>query len=163
MAEISEMHAVAAPTPDRLYLEDLQVGQSWQTAAHVLDEAAIARFAAAFDPQPFHLSAETAAGTFFDGLAASGWHTAAITMRLMVAALPIAGGIIGGNAAIKWPRATRPDDRLRAEIEIAEIRPSRSRPDRGTVKLHVTTRNHTGDAVLILDVAVMVPRRATEA
>src|SRR4051812_30673483 len=117
----------------RLYLDDLQVGQKFQTGTYRIDEEQIRAFAEQFDPQPFHLSAESAKGQFFGELVASGWHTAAITMRLMVAGLPIAGGLIGAGAEISWPAPTRPGDTLRVEIEVVEIKPSRSRPDRGMV------------------------------
>ena len=97
----------------RLYLEDLSVGQRFSSGAHELDTAQIKAFAGQFDPQPFHLDEEAATGTLFAGLAASGWHTAAITMRLLVdGGAPIAGGVIGASGEIAWPRATRPGDVL---------------------------------------------------
>jgi acyl dehydratase len=110
----------------QLYLDDLGVGQRFESGSYTLNEAQVRLFAEKCDPQPFHLSAETAVGSFFDGLAASGFHTAAITMRLIVSSLPIAGGVIGAGCEIKWPRPTRPGDTLKVEIQIVEIRPSRS-------------------------------------
>src|SRR5215467_15933496 len=115
-----------------LYLEDLRVGQRFVSGTHRIDEGQIQAFAEQFDPQPFHLDAEAAKATLFEELVASGWHTAAITMRLLVeSGLPIAGGIIGAGAEITWPNPTRPGDVLRVESEVLELRPSRSRPERG--------------------------------
>src|SRR6516165_6409139 len=117
-----------------LYLEDLQVGQRFVSGAHKIDEEQIRAFAKQFDPQPFHLDADAAKGTFFGELVASGWHTAAITMRLLVeSGMPIAGGLIGAGCEITWPNPTRPGAVLHVESEILELRPSRSRSDRGMV------------------------------
>jgi acyl dehydratase len=143
-----------------LYLDDLQVGQRFSSGSHAMDEAQIKAFAAQFDPQPFHLDAEAAKGTLFGGLAASGWHTAAITMRLLVdGGAPIAGGIIGGGGEIAWPKPTRPSDVLHVESEVLEIIPSRSRPDRGKVVFRNETRNQHGDVVQVMTVGLVVPRR----
>ena len=130
-----------------LYLDDLYVGQRFTTAAHALDERQIVAFAREFDPQPFHTDPKAAKGTLFRGLVASGWHTAAITMRLQVDGLPIAGGIVGLGGELGWPTATRPGDVLHVESEILGIVPSRSRPDRGTVTLRSETRNQRGEIV----------------
>ncbi len=144
----------------RLYLDDIKVGERFTTATHALDEAQIKAFAAQFDPQPFHLDDQAAQGTLFGGLAASGWHTAAISMRLLVdSGLPIAGGIIGGGGELAWPKPTRPDDILRVESEILEVTPSRSRPDRGTVTVRNETRNQNGDVVQTFVARLVVPRR----
>ncbi len=144
----------------RLYLDDLQVGQRFSSASHAMDEAQIKAFAAQFDPQPFHLDDEAAKGTLFGGLAASGWHTAAITMRLLVdGGAPIAGGIIGGGGEIAWPKPTRPGDVLQVHSEVLEIVPSRSRPDRGKVIFRNETRNQHGDIVQVMTVGLVVPRR----
>ena len=127
---------------DGLYLDDVHVGMRLVSATHALDTAQIKEFARQFDPQPFHLDEVAASGSLFEGLAASGWHTAAITMKLITTMRPtIAGGIIGAGAELNWPTATRPGDVLRVESEIIEIRPSRSRPDRGIVLLRSQTRN----------------------
>jgi acyl dehydratase len=143
-----------------LYLDDLQVGQRFVSDVHALDEAQVIAFASQFDPQPFHLDDAAAKGTFFGGLVASGWHTAAITMRLMViGGVPIAGGLIGAGAEISWPRPTRPDDILQVESEVLEITPSRSRPDRGMIKVRSETRNQRGEVVQILEARMVVPRR----
>jgi acyl dehydratase len=144
-----------------LYLDDLQVGQRFTSDTHALDQGQLIAFASQFDPQPFHLDAAAAKDTLFGGLVASGWHTAAITMRLMVTGgVPIAGGLVGAGAEISWPRPTRPDDVLRVESEVLEITPSRSRPDRGMVKVRSETRNQRGEVVQILEARMVVPRRA---
>src|SRR5262249_7430803 len=116
-------------------------------------------FAGQFDPQPFHLDAEAARGTLFAGLVASGWHTAAITMRLLVSGLPLAGGIIGAGGEIAWPNPTRPGALLHVESEIVELRPSRSRPDRGMATVRSETRNQSGEIVQVLIAKLVVPRR----
>src|SRR5215510_14959437 len=125
-----------------LYLEDLRVGQRFVSGTHRIDEGQIRAFAKQFDPQPFHLDAEAAKATLFGGLVASGWHTAAITMRLLVeSGMPIAGGIIGAGGEISWPNPTRPGDVLQVESEIVALRPSRSHPDRGVATVRSETRN----------------------
>ena len=125
-----------------------------------LDEAQIKAFAAQFDPQPFHLDDEAAKATLFGGLAASGWHTAAITMKLLVeAGLPLMGGIIGSGGEVNWPKPTRPGDTLTVVSEIEEITPSRSRPDRGMIRVRSETRNQHGEIVQILIAKLVVPRR----
>src|SRR5262245_24068976 len=124
-----------------LYLDDLRVGQRFVSGTHLMDEEHIRAFAGQFDPQPFHLDAEAAKTTLFGGLVASGWHTAAITMRLLVqSGLPLAGGIVGAGGEIKWPSPVRPEAVLHVESEIIEVRPSRSRPDRGVVTIRSETR-----------------------
>ena len=144
-----------------LYLEDLRAGQRFASGTHRIDEEQIRAFAEQFDPQPFHLDAEAAKATFFDGLVASGWHTAAITMRLLVeSGLPLAGGIIGAGAEITWPNPTRPGDVLQVESEVLELRPSRSRPDRGIATVRSETRNQRGDVVQVLVARLVVPRSA---
>jgi acyl dehydratase len=146
---------------DRLFLDDLRVGQRFTSASHVLDSEQVKRFASEFDPQPFHLDENAAARSLFGGLAASGWHTAAVTMRLLVAGgAPIAGGIIGAGAEISWPKPTRPGDELHVVSEVMEITPSRSKPDRGIVALRSETRNQHGDVVLVLTSKLVVRRQA---
>jgi acyl dehydratase len=146
---------------DRLYLDDFHVGQRFTSATHVIDVAQIKAFARQFDPQPFHLDEEAAKGTLFGRLVASGWHTAAISMRLQVeSGLPIAGGMIGIGGEMSWPRPTLPGDVLRVESEIKEVTPSRSRPDRGVVRVRSETRNQRDEVVQILDAKLFVPRRA---
>ena len=117
-------------------------------------------FARRFDPQPFHLDDEAARSTLFGGLAASGWHTAGITMWLQVTSgPPIAGGLIGASAQIDWPRPTRAGETLRVESEILEVRSSRSRPDRGIVTMRSTTLNQDEEVAQTLTVTMVVPRR----
>jgi len=147
---------------NRLYLEDLAVGRRFASAIHVIDAAQIKAFAGQFDPQPFHLDDERAKGTLFAGLAASGWHTAAVTMRLLVeSGLPLAGGIIGAGGEINWPKPTRPGDVLRVVSEIEQVTPSRSRADRGAVRVRSETRNQRDEVVQVLIANLIVPRRAT--
>ena len=143
----------------KLYLEDLSVGQRFASDGHAIDEAQILAYAAQYDPQPFHLDHAAAQDTLFGGLAASGWHTASISMRLVVESLPLAGGIVGGSGEIAWPRPTRPGDVLTVESEVLEIVPSRSRPERGMVLMRITTRNQTGEAVQVVTMKLVVPRR----
>jgi acyl dehydratase len=149
----------ALPDDDKLYLDDLHVGQSFTSAVHLLDESQIKAFARQFDPQPFHLDDDAAKPTIFAGLAASGWHTAAITMKLLVESVPLAGGIIGGGSEIAWPKPARPGDALRVESKVAEITPSRSRPDRGMVVMRSETLNQNGEAVQVLTAKLVVFRR----
>jgi acyl dehydratase len=145
---------------DLLYLEDLTPGQKFISHAEEMTEADIKEFAGKFDPQPFHLDHEAAKTTLFGGLAASGWHTAAFTMRLNVTGGPkFAGGIIGGGGEINWPTPTRPGDVLHVESEIIEVTPSRSKPDRGMVLLKSETKNQHGKVVQAMAVKLVVPRR----
>ena len=143
-----------------LYLEDLVVGQRFSSGTRRIDADQITAFAREFDPQPFHLDAEAARHTLFGGLAASGWHTAAITMRLFVdGGLPLAGGLIGAGGEITWPAPTRPGDVLQVHSEIVDIRPSRSKPDRGIVTFRSETRNQRDEIVQIFTGKIVVPRR----
>jgi acyl dehydratase len=145
-----------------LFLDDLFVGQRFSSASHAVRGEEIVAFARQFDPQPFHLDAEAAKGTLFSGLAASGWHTAALTMRLNVeGGLPFAGGLVGAGAEITWPKALRPGDVIHVESEVAEIVPSRSRPDRAIVTVVSRTLDQNGDAVQILKAKMVVFRKPT--
>jgi len=144
-----------------LYLEDFAVGQTYGSGRLRVDEEKIKAFAAEFDPQPFHLDDAAARDSIFRGLAASGWHTAALTMRLLVGSeLKPAGGIVGaGFDEFRWPRPVRPGDELRVESEVLEVRPSKSRPDQGLIKVRTTTLNQNGEAVQISIGNLLVPRR----
>jgi len=143
-----------------LYLDDLSPGQRFTSASLAIDAEAIKAFARQFDPQPFHLDEEAAAASLFGGLAASGWHTAALTMRLLTdGGAPIAGGVIGAGGEIAWPRPTRPGDVLTVFSEVIEVKPSKSRPDRGMVTLRSETRNQRDEAVQVLTARLVVPRR----
>ena len=136
---------------DTFFLEDLVVGQTFGSGRLQINAEDIKRFAAEFDPQPFHLDEQAARETIFRGLAASGWHTAALTMRLLVESdfKPV-GGLVGASMdELRWPRPVRPGDELRIEIEILEIRPSKSKPGQGIVKIRVTTLNQADKAVQI--------------
>ncbi len=145
---------------DLYYLDDLKVGQRFVSGAHELDAAQIKAFAAEFDPQRFHLDEEAAKDSFFGGLVASGWHTASITMKLLVeGGAPLAGGVIGAGGELVWPRPTRPGDRLHVESEIIEITPSRSRPERGTVTVRSETLNQRGEIVQAMTAKLVVQRR----
>ena len=148
---------------ERLYLDDLRVGLRFTSGTHALDAQEIKAFASRFDPQPFHLDEETARGTLFGGLAASGWHTAAITMSLLVGGgLPIADGIVGAGGEINWPKPTRPGDILHVESEVLEVTPSRSRPDRGIAVVRSETKNQRGEVVQVFTSRIVVPRRRPE-
>lgn len=143
-----------------LYLEDLAPGDRFTSGEHALDAAQIIDFATRFDPQPFHLDPEAARRTFFQGLAASGWHTAAITMRLLVeSGIPLADGIIGSGGEIHWPKPTRPGDVLHVESEVVEVIPSRSKPERGMVQMRCETINQHGDVVQRFSPRLVVSRR----
>ena len=143
-----------------LYFEDIAAGQSFCSPELRIDAAAITGFASEFDPQPFHLNERAARGSLFDGLAASGWHTAALTMKLcLLSDFRPAGGIIGVGGELLWPRAVRPGDVLRVEIEVLETRTSRSRPRQGLVRIRITTRNQHGDPVQTFTPTLFVDRR----
>jgi acyl dehydratase len=144
----------------RLYLEDFYVGQRFTTGKARLDADAIKAFAASFDPQPFHLDERAAEESFFGGLVASGWHTACLTMRLLVTTgLPIAGGMIGAGGEVQWLQPARPGDELEVVSEVLEVKPSRSRPERGLVTTRSETRNQKGDLLQVLVARLVVPRR----
>jgi acyl dehydratase len=144
-----------------LCLEDLAVGQRFTSSSHAIDEAQIKTFARMFDPQPFHLDGEAGTASLFGRLVASGWHTAAITMRLLTESVPIANGVIGAGGDIAWPRPTLPGDILTVTSVIEEITPSRSRPDRGIVKMRSETRNQRDEVVQVLNSRLVVLRQAT--
>lgn len=134
------------------YLDDLVPGQCFKGATRLLvEESRIKAFAAEFDPQPFHLDELAASTTIFQGLAASGWHTAALTMRLLVESdFQPAGGIVGaGFDELRWPRPVRPGDELRVECEVLEVRSSTSRPEQGIVKMRTTTLNQNDEVVQV--------------
>ncbi len=144
-----------------LYLEDFSVGQKFHYHDdQIISAADIKEFAGRYDPQPFHLDEAAAAQSFFGGLAASGWHTAALTMRLLVKTLPIQGGIIGaGFDEFRWPRPTRPGDQLHIEVEVLEIKFSQSKPQQGFLKHRVTAFNQDDQPVLVMTGNLLVPRR----
>lgn len=147
---------------DQFYLEDLHVGQRFISGTHQLDEEQVIAFAKEFDPQSFHTDPIAAKDSFFGGLVASGWHTGAISMRLMAeCGLNIAGGLIGASIEMNWPRPTQPDALLRLEVEILELRPSKSKPERGLATIRGTTRNQLDEVLLVFTATLIVPRRRT--
>jgi acyl dehydratase len=146
---------------EKLYLEDLRVGQHFTSGTYRMEASSIKAFALEFDPQPFHLDEAAAEASVFHGLAASGWHTAAVAMRLLVDSVPFADGIIGVGAEIAWPKPTRPGDTLRVESEIVEIVPSRSKPDRALVTVKNTTVNQNGEPVYVFTVKLFSFKRKT--
>jgi acyl dehydratase len=143
----------------RLYLEDLTVGQRFESRRELVEPKAIKAFAREFDPQPFHLDEEAAKLSLLGGLSASGWHTAALTMRLIVESVPLQGGVIGLGGELSWPRPTRAGDTLRVVTEVLSITPSKSKPERGTITMRSTTLNENDEPVQIFAPTVVVPRR----
>lgn len=144
-----------------LYMDDLHVGQKFVSAPHLIEENAIKAFAAEFDPQPFHLDESAAQASVFRGLAASGWHTAAIAMRLLVTGgLPLSHGIIGMGGEIAWPRPTRPGDTVRVESEVLDVTASRSKPNQGTATVRNTMLNQNGEPVYVFTAKVLVFKRS---
>ena len=143
------------------YLEEFAPGQKFASGHLTVDRERIRSFAAEFDPQPFHLDEEAARESVFKGLAASGWHTAAMTMRLLVESeLKPAGGIVGaGFDEFRWPNPVRPDDTLRLDIEVLEVRPSKSRPNQGIIKVKTTTLNQNNEPVQVSVGNLIVQRR----
>jgi acyl dehydratase len=142
-----------------MYLDDLYVGQRFTSGTYRMEESEMVKFAAEFDPQPFHLDRQAAESSVFRGLAASGWYTAAVAMRLLVAGLPLAEGIVGLGGEIAWPKPTRPGDLVHLESEIAEIIPSQSKPDRAIVKVRGTLRNQDQEAIYLQTAKLIVRRR----
>jgi acyl dehydratase len=147
------------------YFEDFAVGQVFKPNGRVrVDKEDIIAFARKFDPQPFHLDEEAARHSIFGRLVASGWHTAAMTMSLIARSeYRPAGGTIGlGFESLRWPIPVLPGDELRIESEVLEMRPSRSRPDRGLLKMRTQTFNQNDELVQELVANGMVPRRPAD-
>jgi acyl dehydratase len=143
------------------YLDDLKIGDRFRSEPLNVTEEEVIEFAHKFDPQMFHLNHKTAERTLFKGLIASGWHTAGITMRLFVQTLNFAEGAIGlGVDELRWPTAVRPGDVLTVETEILDLRPSRSKPGYGIIRLRNVTTNQHGEIVQTMLASAMVPRRA---
>ena len=142
------------------YFDDLKVGDRFKSETQNVTEKQLIEFAHKFDPQMFHLSRKAAERTIFKGLIASGWHTAAMTMRLFVRSLNFAEGAIGlGVDELRWPNVVRPGDVLAVETEIDDVRPSRSRPNYGIIRLRNVTTNQRGEVVQTMLASAMVPRR----
>lgn len=149
----------ASPMTER-YFDDLRCGERFQSAKYIVTEEEIINFAREFDPQPFHLDAAVADKTMFGGLIASGWHTAAITMRLFVKTLNFAEGAIGlGVDELRWPNAVKPNDVLQVETEIVDLRESRSKPSHGIVRIRNVTTNQRGEIVQTMFASALVLRR----
>ena len=143
------------------YFEDLKAGDRFKSGTYKVTEEQIVSFAREFDPQPFHLDPAVARQTMFKGLIASGWHTAAITMRLFVRTLNFAEGAIGlGVDELRWPNAVRPGDVLQVETEIVDLRESRSKPSRGIVRIRNVTTNQRGEVVQTMFASALVLRRS---
>ena len=146
--------------PQVLYLDDFAVGRKFVTRDVTLTLEGCKAFAAQYDPQPFHLDEAAAQQSVFGRLAASGWHTASLSMRLLVESdIRPAGGLIGLGGELQWPRPTYPGDTLRVECEVLEVRVSKWKPDRGVVTMRNQTLNQRGEAVQVLVVKMLVPRR----
>ena len=140
--------------------EDFPIGTRLQSVPIKVTEESIIEFARQFDPQPFHVDPATAQRTLFGGLAASGWHTAAISMRLFIQTMNVPGGIIGmGVDELQWPNPVRPDDQLRLDIEIIDARLSKSRPGFGIIRIHNITRNQRDEIVQSFKTSAMLPTR----
>jgi len=142
------------------YFEDLQPGARFESEPLAVSETQVVEFAHKFDPQMFHLNRTTAERSIFKGLVASGWHTAAMTMRLFVQTLNFAQGAIGlGVDELRWPHAVRPGDTLRVVTEIVEARISKSKPRHGIIRLRNVTTNQRGEVVQTMFAHAMVPKR----
>ena len=145
-----------------LYLEDIKVGDRFVSREYEMKLEEIKQFAQAYDPQEFHLDEDKAEDhTIFQGIAASGWHTAAVTMRLWTECFPIAKGLIGSESSLRWPRPTRPGDRLHVEVEIDAITPSKSRNDRALVSYVTQALNQHGDVLFISTTKIIVFKKET--
>jgi len=143
-----------------IYLDDLYLGLEFTSSEHTIDKEQIINFGKKFDPQVFHTDEEAAKNTFFRGLAASGWHTASITMRLIVESLPVGTGIIGLGGEISWPRPTRAGETLHCVSKVLEIVPSRSKPDRGIVTVECLTLNQNDELCQRLVTKLVVMRKS---
>jgi len=149
------------PMPGELFLDDLHVGQKFAAGPVSVTADDIIRFAGEYDPQPFHLDPEAAKKTIFKGLVASGWHIAALTMRMLTnGGFPISTGIVGVGGEIAWPHPVRPGDELRVESEVVDIKPSRSQSNRAVVTMCSQTRNQNGETVQVLTAKLIAFARA---
>jgi len=147
---------------EKLYLQDLYVGQSVKSRVLTIEAEEIVAFARAYDPQYFHTDPEAARKSLFGGHVASGWHTAALTMRLLVESVPIAGGLIGVKVELAWPRPVRPGDELRLESVIESVSPPRAGSDRGAATCRCTTLNQRDEPVQIMTAKLAVRARPAD-
>jgi|SRR6185312_1376398 len=144
-----------------IYLEEFRVGERFRTAEYEMTEEKVIAFAREYDPQPFHVDHVAGKASVLGSLAASGWHTAAITMRLLVTSgLPFANGMVGLGGEIAWPRPTYPGDILHVECEILDVRPSRTKPRQGVVTIKNTTINQRGEQVQVFTAKILAFRRS---
>jgi acyl dehydratase len=143
------------------YLEDLAVGEVNTTPEIAVSEAEIIEFARRYDPQDMHTGAQAAPRSAFAGLIASGWHTAALVMRLLVDSHPLGSTPLLGLGVddLRWPKPVRPGDIIKAETEVLSIALSRSKPDHGVVRLKVTAYNQHREVVYVMTPSLWVPRR----
>lgn len=131
---------------NNLYLDDMSIGDVFESSEeYELTKEEIISFASQYDPQPFHTDPIAAEDTFFKGLAASGWLTAAISMRLTVRSFPLADGLIGTGVEISWPSPTRVGDRLKVKVSVIDVKPSKSKPSQGIVTYETITTNQHGE------------------
>ncbi len=143
-----------------LYLEDLNIGDRFKSREYEMTLDEVKTFAQQFDPQVFHTDEEKAKEhPIFQGLAASGWHTSAITMRLWTECFPIAHGLIGSESSLRWPKPTRVGDRIHVDVEIVAINPSKTKLDRGLVSYVTQAKNQFGDVLLISTTKIVVFKR----
>ena len=146
-----------------LYLEDLNIGDRFTSQEYEMTLEEIKSFAEKYDPQVFHLDeVEAEDHPIFQGIAASGWHTSAVTMRLWTECLPIAHGLIGSETSLRWPKPTRPGDHIHVEVEIVSITPSRTKHDRAMVSYVTQAKNQHDDVLLISTTKIVVFRRDIE-
>lgn len=140
-----------------LYLDNLKIGDQFKSREYEMTLAEIKEFANKYDPQVFHTDEEAAKDhPIFQGIAASGWHTSAVTMRLWTECFPVAGGLIGSESSLRWPRPARVGDRIHVEVEIVAITPSKTKADRGIVSYVTQAKNQHGDVLLISTTKVVV-------
>ena len=146
-----------------IYLDEFSVGQAARFGSYEVTREEVLRFASAYDPQPFHLDDEAAAANpIFGRISASGWHTAAMAMRMLVDHNKTNGGTSMGSPGVdelRWLRPVYPGDTLRMETEVLEVLPSRSRPEIGSVKVRVSVFNQHDDKVMTQIAINLVPQR----
>ena len=146
-----------------LYLEDLKVGDQFVSREYELSLEELKQFAGQYDPQVFHTDEENAKNhPIFQGIAASGWQTASIAMRLWTECFPIAKGLIGSESSLRWPKPTRPGNKIHVEVEITAITPSRTKNDRAIVSYVTQTKNQHGDVLYISTTKIVVFKRNIE-
>lgn len=143
-----------------LFLEDLAVGDLFESRSISISAEEIKAFASEYDPQHFHLDEELSEGSYFGGLSASGWHVGSLTMRLLTESLPIGGGVIGGGVDVRWKSATRPGDRLKIVTEVTKIEPSKSKLDRGKVTIFIKTMNQHDEIRQTIESSLLVFKRS---